>query len=1072
MRKHLFYLLLSIFPFTGFGQLLNEGFEGSTFPPAGWTTFIGTNGIGTGFNWGRATATPYEGSGYAFVRYENVTGGTAEDWMVTPAIDLSDYENAELTFYTRQDFSANWAGQYYVKVSTTSQVNHAGFADVASWTELTLNATYNVYEQKTVDLSAYDGQTIYIAFVMVNDDGDSWYVDNVVVNADEITGGSEECNVTYDGSLANALGPLSVSIMANDFTVDANTIMNVDRLTLNVIRNIGTADIYLFENNGGSPGTLVASHMGITPTSKTNVGTAFGQNVYEVVIDFPAEPLEGGASGSIYWIGLKVTAGGEGTPIGWEKADANTNAMAHTSVDGGTTWLGSTTQDGAFIISGICEAVETIEGCLDAENGQWPFNTYTPSCIGVIETVTDAAWTGEYSMVQVTAGTEYTFSVSDTSYFITIGDETGTTVLASGTGLVTWAAPADQQVRFYTHFNSDCEWDDETFLIKSVQCGEILPPPANDDCENAIALSCGDSDSGSTLFATDSGGNAAPDVFYTYTGSGTEEMVTVSLCGSEYDTFIRVFSDCTLTEEIAFNDDFCNFQSEVSFMSDGTSTYVILVEGYEGIFGDIESGNFEISVTCESTEPDGCLEAENGQWPFNTYTPSCTGAVETVTGLGWTGEYSMVQATGGTEYIFSVSDTSYFITIGDETGTTVLASGTGSVTWTAPADQLVRFYTHFNSDCEWDDEIILTRSIQCGEILPPPANDDCADAIALSCGDSETGSTTFATDSGGNSAGDVFYTFTGEGEEQLVTVSLCGSGYDTFVRVFSDCTLTNEIAFNDDSCGLQSEVSFVSDGTSTYVIMVEGFASNVGNYIIGLSCEEISEPTDYCEPVLYCTDGDLITNVTFVGIDNDTDCSPNGYGGYTDQIANVEAGNTYPISVTVGSGWGFESVSVWIDYNNNFIFEEDEFTYIGTGSGSDVVGNVVIPAGISDGEYRMRVRVAAVGEGSATWDMACDEDQTFGETEDYTVNVGELGVSGMNSFEFTYYPNPAKDVLNISSEKSVESISIFNLAGQQMINNAKVSNGQVNVSALTPGTYVFRVTFEDGQVETFKIIKK
>src|SRR5690606_12316209 len=164
------------------------------------------------------------------------------------------------------------------------------------------------------------------------------------------------------------------------------------------------------------------------------------------------------------------------------------------------------------------------------------------------------------------------------------------------------------------------------------------------------------------------------------------------------------------------------------------------------------------------------------------------------------------------------------------------ATGTGSVTWTSPINQVIRFYTHLNEDCEIE-EVLRSRNVQCGDILPPPANDDCVDAIPLSCGDSASGSTTFATDSGGNAAGDVFYTFTGTGTEELVTVSLCGSSYDTYVRVFSDCTLSTQIAFNDDACGLQSEVTFLSDGTSTYVIMVEGFSSNTGAYTIDVSCE-------------------------------------------------------------------------------------------------------------------------------------------------------------------------------------------------------------------------------------------
>ncbi|MET3730744.1 GEVED domain-containing protein [Moheibacter stercoris] len=239
-----------------------------------------------------------------------------------------------------------------------------------------------------------------------------------------------------------------------------------------------------------------------------------------------------------------------------------------------------------------------------------------------------------------------------------------------------------------------------------------------------------------------------------------------------------------------------------------------------------------------------------------------------------------------------------------------------------------------------------------------------------------------------------------------------------------------------------------------------------------MNCDDEGEDPTYCIPDLDCTDGDVITNVVFQEINNPTSCSPNGYGDYTSMIANVEAGNSYPINVTVGSGWAYESVSVWIDYNNNMVFEESEFTYVGTGSGSVVSGNIAIPAGTADGEYRMRVRVAAVGETSATWDMACDEDQGFGETEDYTVNVGTLGLPSLANNSFAYYPNPTTGLVNISSAKTIENVQVYNLVGQEVLTTSKVANGQINVQMLPAGTYVFRVALEGGQIETFKVIKK
>src|SRR5690606_1970929 len=217
-----------------------------------------------------------------------------------------------------------------------------------------------------------------------------------------------------------------------------------------------------------------------------------------------------------------------------------------------------------FYIAGECETVTGEEGCLDAPSGQYPSTTFVPSCIGVVESITTAAWTGEYSLVQVTAGVEYTFSSSITTDFVTIADENGTVSYAAGTGSVTWTATADEVVRFYLHLDDECNSINSGLRSRLVQCGEVPPAPVNDECEDAIALACGESDSGTTFGANNSGGGTGADVFYSFTGDGTEQLVTVSLCGSSFDTYLRIFSDCTLTNEIAFNDDSCGLQSELS----------------------------------------------------------------------------------------------------------------------------------------------------------------------------------------------------------------------------------------------------------------------------------------------------------------------------------------------------------------------------------------------------------------------------------------------------------------------------------------------------------------------------
>lgn len=229
---------------------------------------------------------------------------------------------------------------------------------------------------------------------------------------------------------------------------------------------------------------------------------------------------------------------------------------------------------------------------------------------------------------------------------------------------------------------------------------------------------------------------------------------------------------------------------------------------------------------------------------------------------------------------------------------------------------------------------------------------------------------------------------------------------------------------------------------------------------------------EYCIPVLDCTDGDNITNVTFLEIDNTTTCSPNGYGDFTNMVATVGPGNEYPISVTVGDGWNVESVSVWIDFNNNGIFEEEEFFFIGTGSDETLTSAIAIPNDATNGDYRMRVRVAAIPEDSATWDKSCDSEDGYGETEDYTITVDEtLNINDFAVSNFKYYPNPMTDILHISSNEEAKSVSAFNMLGQEVLSNKHFANGKVDATTLPTGTYLFRVTFDNGHIETFKVIK-
>jgi hypothetical protein len=111
-------------------------------------------------------------------------------------------------------------------------------------------------------------------------------------------------------------------------------------------------------------------------------------------------------------------------------------------------------------------------GCLNTPNGINPANVYMPACNGTTETITTSALTGQYSLVQLTAGKQYTFTSSVNTDFITIANETGTQVIEYGTGSVSVTASANQIIRFQLNLASDCTSSSAT-RSKYISCSDI-----------------------------------------------------------------------------------------------------------------------------------------------------------------------------------------------------------------------------------------------------------------------------------------------------------------------------------------------------------------------------------------------------------------------------------------------------------------------------------------------------------------------------------------------------------------------------------------------------------------------
>lgn len=163
------------------GQFLQD-FNATTFPPTGWVQYAGTNGLGTVHQWTNLPDPAMAPVTFAFSRFETLMAGeVSQDWLVSPLIPISATQNT-LTFDATDFNTPSFGSILSIRVSSTSQTNIAGFTEVTSFTEAMIgNRATPSFASQSVNLSAFVGQSIHIAFVHIQTDGDAIAIDNVRV---------------------------------------------------------------------------------------------------------------------------------------------------------------------------------------------------------------------------------------------------------------------------------------------------------------------------------------------------------------------------------------------------------------------------------------------------------------------------------------------------------------------------------------------------------------------------------------------------------------------------------------------------------------------------------------------------------------------------------------------------------------------------------------------------------------------------------------------------------------------------------------------------------------------------
>ena len=251
--------------------------------------------------------------------------------------------------------------------------------------------------------------------------------------------------------------------------------------------------------------------------------------------------------------------------------------------------------------------------------------------------------------------------------------------------------------------------------------------------------------------------------------------------------------------------------------------------------------------------------------------------------------------------------------------------------------------------------------------------------------------------------------------------------------------------------------------------------TNSGVLTLAGSANPCSSSTGPCTASVSGVCDEYIQNVLLNTINSTTACTSGGYASYTNSTTSLAKGIQYTITITpaiganIGHAYADDEIAVWIDYNNDFSFSPSErisYVLVTATTGNIFPFTFTVPTSAITGSVRMRVRISYSGTG-ANGGAPIDPCgiASYGETEDYTVNITTSGASLLENdlSAITIYPNPSSDNLNIdlsSANEEVKSISIVDITGKliQTIDVLENANISLNVSSFASGLYHVKIS--------------
>jgi hypothetical protein len=258
--------------------------------------------------------------------------------------------------------------------------------------------------------------------------------------------------------------------------------------------------------------------------------------------------------------------------------------------------------------------------------------------------------------------------------------------------------------------------------------------------------------------------------------------------------------------------------------------------------------------------------------------------------------------------------------------------------------------------------------------------------------------------------------------------------------------------------------------------------ANTGALTQNGSANPCSAGATLCIPSISNACDEYIGGVQLNTINNTSSCTAGGYIDYGNISTTLAKGTAYSATITPGvigqanpGAYPNDEIAIWIDYNNDMDFNDvgEQVGYVLVGAGWSNVFNFTVPMSATTGALNMRVRISFSPDGAID---PCAV-STYGETEDYTVNItAASGLQGLNADLVSIYPNPTENNITIALgelAKETNQIDVLDITGKivRQLSQLNGSVAELELSNLAKGIYHVVISTNQGTI-TKQVIKQ